>query len=87
MYPEKVRGSFGYDNETIMSYKVNKNKVAVTQLPVWWHWRHYYKSKEAMITGTFQFNDDLYRLNTKCNEWDVSIIHFISKNFGLVFDA
>ena len=87
MYPEKVRGSFGYDNETIMAYKVNKNKVAVTQLPVWWHWRHYYKSKEAMIPGTFQFKDDLYRLSKKCDEWDVSIIHFISKNFGLVFDA
>ena len=37
MWPEEVRRMFGYDNETIWSYKVNMNNVKIQWLDEKWH--------------------------------------------------
>jgi len=38
LYPEDVRNMFGYDNETIWSYKTKVNKVNVQWLDDRWHY-------------------------------------------------
>lgn len=86
MYPEPIQKSFGYDNETIFSYKVKKNDVVVYQLGEWWHSRHYYESKNAMTPKTQEWGQALAKYNARCTDWNVTIVHFISKNFGLVFE-
>jgi hypothetical protein len=86
MYPEAIQKSFGYDNETIFSYKVKKNNVIIYDLGEWWHSRHYYESKKAMEPGTNERANSFTKYNTRCIERNVTIVHFISKNFGLVFD-
>lgn len=86
MYPEAIQKSFGYDNETIFSYKVKRNNVIIYDLGEWWHSRHYYESKRAMEPGTIERANSFTKYNTRCIERNVTIVHFISKNFGLVFD-
>lgn len=86
MYPENVQKAFGYDNETIMGYKVVKNKVQVHRLPSCLHWKHDYGGLKSYENGTKEFNSAKLSLEAKIKENNVQLIHFISKNFGLVFD-
>jgi len=37
MYPWRVRRSFGYDNETLFSHRVNMSKIPIATLPVEWN--------------------------------------------------
>lgn len=86
MYPEQVQKVFGYDNETIMAYKVVKNDVPVHRLSDFWHWKHDYGGLKSYETGTKEFKSAQLSLEAKIKEKNVQMIHFISKNFGLVFD-
>lgn len=86
MYPEKVQSQFGYDNETIMGYKVVKNNVPVHILSDTFHYRHYYTTIESFDNTKPQFVKERHILNSKVKENNTQMIHFISKNFGLVFD-
>lgn len=86
MYPENIRKSFGYDNETIFSYKINLNSVRTYRLSDSWHYRHYYENYKSMAYGTPQGKAASAKLNSTCDELNIAVIHFISKNFGLVFD-
>ena len=91
MYPEKIRLSFGYDNESIFGYKVKKNNLLTYNLwnPLW-HGKHSLRHAEA-------YNDEIRITTFKgklverdfkvwCREKNPVFIHFISKQFGLVFD-
>lgn len=86
IYPEKVQAAFGYDNETIFSYKVKKNKVPIHQLERDWHYKHNYKNKDSFNKGTSSYRLDKYEFNMDVKRHNVVLAHFISKNFGLVFD-
>lgn len=86
MYPEQVQRVFGYDNETIMAYKVVKNNVQVHRLPDCLHWKHDYGGLRSYDNSTQEFRTAKYSLESKIKENNVQLIHFISKNFGLVFD-
>jgi len=86
MYPPQVRQSFGYDNETIFSYKIKKNNVLNYRLGYWWHLRHYYDNKLSLEPNTYERRVALKKLEVFCIKWNPTIIHFISKNFGLVLD-
>jgi hypothetical protein len=86
MYPEKVQAAFGYDNETIFSYKVKKNKVPVHQLGSDWHYKHNYKNKDSFNKGTSSYRLDKYEFNMDVKRHNVVLAHFISKNFGIFFD-
>lgn len=86
MYPEKVQAAFGYDNETIFSYKVKKNKVPVHQLGSDWHFKHHYKNKDSFTRGTSSYRLDKYEFNMDVKRHNVVFAHFISKNFGIFFN-
>lgn len=86
MYPEKVQAAFGYDNETIFSYKVKKNNVPVHQLGSDWHYKHNYKNKDSFIKGTSSYRLDKYEFKLDVKRLNVVFAHFISKNFGIFFD-
>jgi hypothetical protein len=86
MYPENIQKAFGYDNETIMAYKVVKNNVPVYRLPDFWHWKHDYGGLKTYENGHSEFNKARKMLESKIAENNVQLVHFISKNFGLVFD-
>ena len=86
MYPEQVQKVFGYDNETIMAYKVVKNKVPVHRLPDYLHWKHDYGSLKTYDSTKKEFKIAKTALQSKIKENNIQLIHFISKNFGLVFD-
>lgn len=91
MYPEKIRLSFGYDNETIFSYKTKKNNLLTYNLwhPLW-HGKHSlthpegYDKKERKLTAKGQLVT--HSFNSWCFKENPVFIHFISKQFGLVFD-
>ena len=86
MYPQQVQRVFGYDNETIMAYKVVKNNVPVHRLPAYLHWKHDYTGLKSYDSTTQEFKAAKYSLLAKIKENNVQLVHFISKNFGLVFD-
>jgi hypothetical protein len=86
MYPEKVQASFGYDNETIFSYKVKKNNVPVHQLGNDWHYKHDYRNKYSFIKGTSSYKLDKYEFELDIKRHNVVFAHFISKNFGIFFE-
>ena len=52
IYPPQVQASFGYDNETIMSYKVKMNNVPVQRLSDTWHFKHVEQPLAAYTKGT-----------------------------------
>ena len=87
MYPDKVQSQFGYDNETIMGYKVAKNNVPVHRLSDTFHYRHYYTTIKTFDNTTQEYRKEKHILNAKIKEHNVQLVHFISKNFGLVFDS
>jgi len=86
MYPPQVRASFGYDNETIFSYKAIKNNVTIYRLDVWWHNRHYYDRIESFTPGSKSWHACKSAWEAKCFKDKTVITHFISKNFSLWFD-
>jgi len=49
MYPPNVVNMFGYDNETIMSYKIKTNNVPVQWLDTYWH--HFYDVEMYIPNG------------------------------------
>jgi hypothetical protein len=91
MYPEKIRLSFGYDNETIFAYKARKNNLLTYNLwnPLW-HGKHLLRhieaydkiQRETTPKGRVVVND----FKSWCDKKQPIFVHFISKQFGLVFD-
>lgn len=89
MYPKNIKESFGYDNETIFSYKVVKNAAPVYNLIGAWH--HVHHTPIRSTDNAFDINSKEWQ---KCKDaYDVSVIdedaiitHFISKNFSLAFN-
>ena len=86
MYPPKVAAQFGYDNETIMAYKTKINEVPVTDLDEMWHYKHDYNVFNSYIKGSKEFNAAKHELNINIKTKNIQFIHFISKNFGLIFE-
>jgi hypothetical protein len=86
MYPPQIQKSFGYDNETIMSYKTKKNNVPVYNIPKWWHHKNHYSGKNSFDPTHREYLKAKYEYETGTANENSVIIHFISKNFGLVFD-
>ena len=86
MYPTKVQDAFGYDNETIFAYKVKKNNVPIHQFDKDWHYKHIYKNKDSFVKGTSTYYIDKNEFEAGIREYNTVFAHFISKNFGLVFD-
>ena len=85
MYPPQIQRSFGYDNETIMSYKTKKNNVPVYNLPKWWHHKNHYSCKESFDPTHREYLKAKYEYEASTTQANSVIIHFISKNLGLVF--
>jgi len=56
------------------------------RLGPWWHLRHYYDNKLSLEPNTYERRVASHKFNVHCIEWDATIVHFISKNFGLVFN-
>tara|TARA_Y100000817_G_scaffold104282_1_gene81689 strand:- start:1 stop:876 length:876 start_codon:yes stop_codon:yes gene_type:complete len=55
LYPQNIIDMFRYDNETIFSYKINVNKVAIQWLDRRWHYffdTQFYIPKETKIIHT-----------------------------------
>ena len=86
MYPPKVQAQFGYDNETIMAYKTKKNNVAVFKLDKCWHYKHETNKLDSYNKGTLAYKQAKYEYEVSVKEHNVVMTHFISKNFGLVFN-
>ena len=84
MYTDQIRDSFGYDNETIMSYKVCKNEVPIYDMPKWWHHRNDYWSYNSFDSTHRDYELAKHEYVSKTKQANSVIIHFISKNFGLV---
>ena len=85
MYPPQIRKSFGYDNETITAYKIAKNNVFTIRLKDHWHFKHIENHPESYIKDSAAYK--LEKAKIKKSLTKAHIIHFISKNFGLVFDG
>ena len=86
MYPPAVQASFGYDNETIMSYRVKTNNVNVDPLDLKWHYKHDYNSLKAYDPATEEFKQQKIRYEQKVKHENIVMTHFISKNFSLFFN-
>jgi hypothetical protein len=86
IYPPQIQAAFGYDNETIMSYKVEKNQVPVESLCEMWHNKHDVNDPRSFKKGTAQWDVSSTRLWDIVKRENTVMTHFISKNFGLVFD-
>tara|TARA_B110000971_G_C20029988_1_gene510913 strand:- start:1524 stop:3215 length:1692 start_codon:yes stop_codon:yes gene_type:complete len=84
MYTDQIRDSFGYDNETIMSYKVCKNNVPIYDMPKWWHHKNHYWSYNSFDPAHKDYRRAKHEYESTTKSVDSVIIHFISKNFGLV---
>jgi len=85
IYPPQIQKSFGYDNETIMSYKVKMNEVPVMRLSETWHLKHHKSNIKSYTEGTKEHKICKHNLKTKIAENNTVMVHMISKNFGLVF--
>lgn len=86
MYPDNVRASFGYDNETIMSYKTTINDVPISRLDEKWHLKHSFHRIKSYDVGSKDWKTARRELHNDIKEKDAQFIHFISKNFSLVFE-
>jgi hypothetical protein len=86
MYPPAIQKSFGYDNETIMSYKVEMNNVPVYPLSETWHYKHDTHKIKTYDINTIEFQQEKAKYNSSVKEHNVIMTHFISKNFGLAFN-
>lgn len=86
MYPPAIQKSFGYDNETIMSYKIKMNSVPVQALNEQWHYKHDYNTLKSYDKTTIEFKRAKQNYQNDCKKHNVVMTHFISKNFGLLFN-
>jgi hypothetical protein len=86
IYPSNIEAAFGYDNETIMGYKVKKNSVPIYALSETWHLKHDYNKIESYDNTKVEFKNAKHKLEMDIMENKTTMVHFISKNFGLVFD-
>jgi hypothetical protein len=86
MYPLNIQDSFGYDNETIMGYKVKKNNVPVYKLSETWHLKHDYNNVKSYDKTTIEYKQSKLKLQNTIHEHSSVMVHFISKNFGLFFN-
>ena len=86
IYPSNVQAAFGYDNETIMGYKVKKNNAPIHPLSKTWHLKHDYNKIKSYDNTSVEFKNAKHKLEMDIMENKTTIVHFISKNFGLVFD-
>jgi len=87
MYTDPIRDSFGYDNETIMSYKVCKNNVSIYDMPKWWHHKNHYWSLDSFDPTHKHYELAKHEYVSSTTASNSVIIHFISKHFGLAFDG
>lgn len=71
MFVDKVKNSFGYDNETVFSFKVKTNNVAVQQIGTPAHPWH------ARVDHTIEKKKDLPKQ---------FFLHFMNKKFNWYFD-
>ena len=83
IYPPKIQKQFGYDNETIFAYKVKKNNVPTICLSDQWHYRH---SPEIHSDRSVPYEIRKNIFEAKILESNPILIHFISKQFDLVFE-
>jgi hypothetical protein len=86
IYHKNVRSQFGYDNETIFSYKIKKNNVPCKYLTDTWHYISDLSDGRALKAGTPERNLAKTKYVNDCSSNNTVIVHFISKNFGLEFD-
>lgn len=86
IYPSNIEAAFGYDNETIMGYKVKKNNVPIYALSETWHLKHDYNKIESYDNTKVEFKNAKHKLEMDIMENKAIMVHFISKNFGLVFE-
>lgn len=86
MYPENIAMQFGFDNETIFSYKVQKNNVPVQQLDQKWHYKHLARwiQRDKNYNSRKIISDTAFKASMA--DIDPVLIHFISKQFFTVFD-
>ena len=88
IYHENVSKEFGYDNETIFSYKVNKNNLSSPNLDHTWHFKHTHNHDYRTLDPTsHQYKIEKRRFDYSMKEKDPVFVHFISKNFALVFET
>jgi hypothetical protein len=60
MYPWPIRRSFGYDNETLFSHRLNKNEVPYALLPDEWHCTTDKGLETAKLCHVISKNFELY---------------------------
>lgn len=87
LYHENVRKAFGYDNETIFSFKLKKGNAPFINIPECWHYQDFLSRAKALEKGTSDHGRALDKFKAECSKDNVVLVHFISKNFGLVFDT
>lgn len=85
LYHRNVRSQFGYDNETIFSYKIKKNNVPHQNLDEDWHYINFFDNPECLIPGTVHYHTAKVKYDAACKKNNTTIVHFISKNFMLEF--
>ena len=71
LYPKNIVDIFGYDNETLFSYKLKTNNVLVQWLDTEWHYFYdveYYIPKETKLLHAINKKFDfVWRFYEKCN--------------------
>jgi hypothetical protein len=87
LYHENVRSQFGYDNETIFSYKIKKNNVPHQDLEDAWHYINDLHKAKALQPNTLERTWAKNQYEAECKQYNAVLVHFISKNFGLAFDT
>jgi len=83
LYSGGLQSQFGYDNETIFSYKIKNNSVPYYNLEDAWHYTSMLDHGDALTPGTRYWDMAKAKYDAECKEKNVSIVHFISKNFAL----
>ena len=86
IYPPQVQESFGYDNETIMAYKVKMNNVFVQRLSQTWHLKHMSEKIQAFDKNTNEYEISKQKLKAEMAEHNTVMVHMIYKNFGLLVE-
>ena len=69
-----------------MGYKIKKNDVPVYKLSETWHFKHDSGSLNSYDSNHKDFMSAKNALENNIRNHNVQLIHFISKNFGLVFN-
>jgi hypothetical protein len=69
-----------------MSYKTNVNNVPVMRLQEKWHFKHDTTKLAAYDPTSRQFKQEKHELETNIKFKELQFIHFISKNFSLIFE-